>query len=72
MTPCLRHLNTNALSARFNARFNYACCLALCGREGEAAALLAALLACDGTTAAEVAADPALAGRPWVARLLAS
>lgn len=47
---------------RCNARYNHACCLARCGRVGEAAALLRQLLAVGAVTQQDIAQDADLVG----------
>ena len=49
---------------RCDLRYNHACALNRCGRGGEAAGLLRALLALGATSAQDVAADADLAGVP--------
>jgi uncharacterized protein (DUF3084 family) len=52
-------------------RYNYACCLALAGRDQAAAALLGQLLACGAVSVNEVQQDADLANKPWLPQLLA-
>jgi hypothetical protein len=55
---------------RCDIRYNYACVLALAGREAESAGLMGQLLACKGVSTNTIAGDEDLTGRPWVAALL--
>ncbi len=68
-------LQLGALRDRCDARFNFACALALGGREEEAFAVLSRLAAVGGLLASDLAADEdfsAVRGREWFQQILAS
>ena len=50
------------LRERCDLRYNWACALSRCGRQGEAAAVLRQLLARGATSAADIQGDADLAG----------
>lgn len=50
------------LRQRCDLRYNWACALTRCGRQGEAAAVLRQLLALGATSAADIQGDADLAG----------